>query len=271
MITHDVHPSIRGRRVAITGGSRGLGRAMAIAFAQAGACVGIVARTGGAPLSRTLELLAHPLQPPVVCLGDLRDADDCRRMRRELNDGLGGAVEVLINNAGVPNVGAGKPFWQVSADEWTNISHTNTDSIFFLTREVAPDMVAAGFGRIVNISTGSATMVRKNFAPYGPSKAFVEAASRIFAEDLKGTGVTANVLLPGGPVDTVADVTGLPTPNRSFVSAEVMSAPALWLASDLSRDHSGERFVANLWDESLPLTERIAKARQCGAEAPTIM
>ena len=114
-------------------------------------------------------------------------------------------------------------------------------------------------------------MVRKLFAPYGPSKAFLEAASRIWAQELAGTGVTVNVLLPGGAVDTAADVTGMPTPGRTFQPATVMAAPILWLASDLSNGHTGERFVAGLWDEKLPLAERIIAARQSGAKEPQIM
>ena len=113
-------------------------------------------------------------------------------------------------------------------------------------------------------------MVRKNFSPYGPSKAFLEAASRIWAQDLAGTGVTVNVLLPGGAVDTAADVTGVPTPGRTFQPASVMVPPILWLASDESNAHTGERFVASRWDESLPLAERIAAARderrRCAAD-----
>jgi 3-oxoacyl-[acyl-carrier protein] reductase len=131
-------------------------------------------------------------------------------------------------------------------------------------------MVAQKFGKIVNISTGAGTMVRERFAPYGPSKAFVEAASRIWAEELNDTGVSVNVLLPGGAVDTAADVTGQPRAG-SFQPASVMAPPILWLASDLSNGHSGQRFVARLWDESLPLSERIARARQDGAEEPHIM
>ena len=151
------------------------------------------------------------------------------------------------------------------------MSHTNTDGVFFITRAVAPAMIAQKFGKIVNVSTGASTMVRKNFSPYGPSKAFLEAASRIWAQDLAGTGVTVNVLLPGGAVDTAADVTGVATPGRAFQPATVMVPPILWLASDELNAHTGERFVASRWDECLPLAERIAKARDEGIDAPRIM
>ena len=255
----------------VTGGSRGLGRAMTLALMAAGCNVAIVATGDSAPLRETLSLARKATGgEPFVALGDLRAPDDCARMAHALSGALG-RVDALVNNAGVPNVGPGAPFWKLDAEYWLRMSHSNTDGVFFLTKELVPAMIERGFGRIVNISTGERTMVRRNLAPYGPSKAFVEAASRIFAQDLEGTGVTVNVLLPGGAVDTIADVTGKATAGKAFLPADVMNDPLLWLLSDLSAGRTGERFVASLWDETLPLGERIEKARQCGADAPSIM
>jgi NAD(P)-dependent dehydrogenase (short-subunit alcohol dehydrogenase family) len=265
------HPSLEGRCVVVTGGSRGLGRAMTLALMGAGAHVAIVATGESAPLRETLAQATKLTgREPLVALGDLRKPEDCVRLAADLSKGLG-RVDALINNAGVPNVGPGAPFWKLDADYWLRMSHSNTDGVFFLTKELAPQMIERGFGRIVNISTGDRTMVRKNLAPYGPSKAFVEAASRIFAQDLEGTGVTLNVLLPGGAVDTIADVTGAPTAGKTFLPPTIMNDALLWLISDLSHGHNGERFNAALWDESLPLSARIVKARQSGADAPAIM
>ena len=199
----------------------------------------------------------------VTALGDLRDPASCEKIAAEVLEAFG-RLDVLVNNAGVPNVGAGAPFWRVGVDEWRRISHTNTDGVFFITRAVAPSMLAQKFGKIVNVSTSDRTMVRKNFSPYGPSKAFLEASSRIWAQDLADTGVTVNVLLPGGAVDTAADVTGVATPGRRFQPASVMVPPLLWLASDESNAHNGERFVASRWDERLPLAQRIETARDGG-------
>jgi 3-oxoacyl-[acyl-carrier protein] reductase len=123
-------------------------------------------------------------------------------------------------------------------------------------------MVARGQGKIINISTSERTMVRPCFSPYGPSKAFVEACSRIWAGELKGTGVSVNVLSPGGAVDTAADVTGVQTAGKAFLPASVMIAPVAWLSSTASDEINGDRFVANLWRDDLPLHERIAAARQ---------
>ncbi len=245
---------------------------MVLGLAQAGARVAIVARGESAPLTETLaQVKAIGAGSNVFrALGDLRNPPDCERMIAEILAAFG-RIDVLVNNAGVPNVGPGAPFWQVDVEQWQRIAHTNTDGVFFITHAVAPIMIAQKFGKIVNVSTSDRTMVRKNFSPYGPSKAFLEAASRVWAQDLAGTGVTVNVLLPGGVVDTAADVTGVPTPGRSFQPASVMVPPLLWLASDESNTHNGERFVASRWNESLSLPERIAAARDSGTDAPRIM
>src|SRR6202000_519566 len=79
---------------------------------------------------------------------------------------------------------------------------TNLTGYFLVAREVTPLMLAAGHGRIVNISMNHATMTRRGFGPYGPSRAGAEALSRIMAADLDGTGVTVNLLLPGGATRT---------------------------------------------------------------------
>jgi gluconate 5-dehydrogenase len=105
-------------------------------------------------------------------------------------------------------------------------------------------MLAAGGGRIVNISVSHATMHRAGFVPYGPSRAGSEALSRVMAADLRGTNVTVNLLLPGG-----ATVTGMLPPDavsegRNFLEPAVMGPPIVWLASDDAAGVHDERIVA---------------------------
>jgi 3-oxoacyl-[acyl-carrier protein] reductase len=267
---HD--PSLIDRVVLVTGGSRGLGRAMALALAQAGARVAINASRESPQLGETLARAqaAGAASRTIAVLGDLRRADECERIVAEVNARLG-PVHVLVNNAAISMAGAGEPVWRADVEAWRRMVETNINGVFHMMRAITPAMVAQGFGKIVNVSTGLGTMARKLYAPYGPTKAFLEAASRAWAQELADVSVSVNVLLPGGAVDTAADVTGKPTPGRAFQPASVMAAPILWLASDLSNGHTGERFVASRWDESLPLTERVAAARQDGAKEPQIM
>lgn len=263
--------SLEGRRVIVTGGSRGLGRAMTLALMGAGARTAIVATRESAHLYETLRLAADikTAPMPIVALGDLTKPVDSERIADEIVKSLGG-VEALVNNAGVPNIGPGAPFWTVSADHWLRMSHANTDGMFLLTKCIVPYMLASGFGRIVNISTSERTIARRHMAPYGPTKAFVEAASLVFAQDLIGSGVTVNVLAPGGAIDTQVDVTGVPSNGKSFLSADVMNAPLHWMLSDGANEYTGQRFVASLWDESLPLDQRVAAARQPVFGSPAI-
>src|SRR5262249_16334675 len=149
------------------------GRAMVLGLAQADARVAIVAQGDSAPLTETLERVAAlGTQPKVItALGDLRKPADCERIAADVLTAFG-RLDVLVNNGGVPNAGPGAPFWQVGVEAWQRMVHTNTDGVFFMTRTVVPAMLAQKFGKIVNVSTGAGTMVRKNFSPYGPSKAF---------------------------------------------------------------------------------------------------
>ena len=122
-----------------------------------------------------------------------------------------GGLDMLVNNAGIgmrtvnPRfMTEPQGFWEVPADGFRAVIDTNLTGYFLVAREVTPRMLAAGGGRIVNISVNHSTMHRAGFVPYGPSRAGSEALSRIMAADLRGTGVTVNLLLPGG-----ATVTGM--------------------------------------------------------------
>ncbi len=269
--------SLIDRCVIVTGGSRGIGREMALALVEAGARVAIVATAESAPLEQTVKA-AEAIggrERVLPLIGDVRREEDCNRIARQTLEAFG-AVHVLFNNAalGMPTVFDGDtppPFWQIEPKRWAALVDTNINGVFLMTRAVVPAMLAQRFGKIVNLSTNDRTMVRRLGSPYGPSKAFVEAATRIWAQDLEGTGITVNVLVPGGAIDTSRTMVLQSPRGGTFMPVSVMRAPALWLASDLANDHSGERFIARRWNEELPLAERIAAARDSGIELPKIM
>jgi NAD(P)-dependent dehydrogenase (short-subunit alcohol dehydrogenase family) len=264
--------SVKGRSIIVTGASRGLGRAMALGLLAAGARVALVSTGPSGPLDQTLALAekAAPRANWTSLTADLRDPAHCARVEAEAQHAFG-KIEMLVNNAAVAMSGDGPSFWDIDSDFWDRLLRTNCDSVFYMSRAVAPAMRAAGFGKIVNISSSDRSMARPRFTPYGPSKAFIEACSRAWAEELRDSGVTMNVLCPGGVVDTAADVSGQPATGKTFLAATVMVPPLLWLASDESNAVTGQRFLANLWDEKLPLEARIAAARASGAELPRIM
>jgi gluconate 5-dehydrogenase len=234
----------------MTGGTSGLGLAMASALATAGATVALTGRSGQRASSVAAEL------PGAVGIElDVRDESSVARAVDQAWSRLGG-IDMLVNNAGIgmhtvnPRFMAHpQGFWEVPVGGFRAVIETNLTGYFLVAREVTPRMLAAGGGRIVNISVNHSTMHRAGFVPYGPSRAGSEAMSRIMAADLRDTGVTVNLLLPGG-----ATVTGMLPPDAvpegqgfeglRFLEPAVMGPPIVWLASDDAAGVHDERIVA---------------------------
>jgi gluconate 5-dehydrogenase len=232
-------------RVLVTGGTSGLGLAMASALAAAGATVALTGRSG-----QRASAVAADLPGAVGIELDVRDEESVARAV-DLAWSRFGGIDMLVNNAGIgmatvnPGFMAHRlGFWEVPVGGFRAVIETNLTGYFLVAREVTPRMLAAGGGRIVNISVNESTMYRAGFVPYGPSRAGSEALSRIMAADLRDTGVTVNLLLPGGatvtgmlPLDTVPD-------GQRFLEPAVMGPPIVWLASDDAAGVHDERIVA---------------------------
>ena len=121
-------------------------------------------------------------------------------------------------------------------------------------------MLAQGWGRIIGVTTSMNTMYREGGAPYGPSKAAHEALIAMASRELEGTGVTVNVLVPGGMASTDLIPDDTDHQRENMINPEVMQAPVVWLASDASDGINGQRFIGYYWDEDLPLEERLEKS-----------
>jgi 3-oxoacyl-[acyl-carrier protein] reductase len=133
-----------------------------------------------------------------------------------------------------------RPFWEHDPGAWRLVMDTNINGVFLMTRAFAPQMVQRGSGSIVNVTVSDTTMVRKGFSPYGPSKAAVEAMTKIWAEDLEGTGVVINLLLPGGATNTgMVPPDALPA-NVTLLEPQIVVPGAIHLA--LTR-YSGQRII----------------------------
>src|SRR5215469_4110062 len=233
-------------RVLVTGGTSGLGLAMASALAAAGAVVALTGRSFERAMSAAEKL------PGATGLElDVRDESSVMRAVDQAWSRLGG-IDMLVNNAGIGMRSVNprfmthpQGFWEVPPAGFRAVIETNLTGYFLVAREVTPRMLAAGSGRIVNISVSESTMHRAGFVPYGPSRAGSEALSRIMAADLRDTGVTVNLLLPGG-----ATVTGMlppsaaPPPGRGFLQPAVMGPPIVWLASEEAAGVHDERIIA---------------------------
>jgi 3-oxoacyl-[acyl-carrier protein] reductase len=247
-----VTADLRDRVAIVTGGGRGIGRAIALGYARAGAEVIIsVARNRAeadavAEESRSLLGRVEAIQADVT-VG--RDVDGL--VERALS--RSGRIDVLVNNAarGMRFVNQRfmadpRPFWESDPEAWRMVMETNTVGVFLMSRAVVPHMVAAGRGSIINVTINRETMVRRGFSPYGPSKAALEAMTEVWAQELESTGVVINLLLPGGVTATGMVPDDVPE-GVELLAPEVVVPGALHLAVT---ERSGQRIVSTEWPET---------------------
>ena len=242
---------LSGRVAIVTGGGRGLGRAIALAYARAGSEVVITsARNPTEAEAVAAESAALPGRIEAVAADVTAPGDVERMVKHALS--LGGRIDVLVNNAarGMRFVNErfmteARPFWEADPDAWRMVMQTNTVGVFLTTREVVPHMLAAGRGSIVNVTINHQTMVRRGFSPYGPSKAALEAMTEVWAQELEGTGVVINLLAPGGATATGMVPPGAPA-ELPLLSPEIVVPGALHLAL---AERSGQRIVGTEWTE----------------------
>jgi 3-oxoacyl-[acyl-carrier protein] reductase len=263
----------------VTGAAHGLGRAMATGLVRAGANVVFADIDETALEAATAGAADQPNAGKALgARCDITNRADCERVVAHTLDRFG-ALHVLVNNAAKgqvhlersPNTKSLK-FWESDPDIWQSVIVTNVNGTFLMARTAVPHMLHGGFGRIVNITTSLPTMQRRNNSPYGVTKAAIEAETLIWAQELAGTGVTVNSLIPGGAADTAfvhdASRKELADMGRTLLPPSVMVPPILWLASRLSDGITGGRFVGKLWDDKLPPSEAAAKAREASVLLP---
>lgn len=258
------------RKVAIvTGGGRGLGHAMTLGLARAGASVVISAARQTDEVRRVADDINALLgvRRVLALQADVTREADCRHLVDEAITAFGG-LHILVNNAGrgmkyVSPTFLTEPtrFWEVDSDTWRTIVDTNVNGPFLMAKAAVPHMVRQRWGRVINITMNHDTMRRAGFSPYGPSKAALESETVIWAQDLAGTGVTVNGLLPGGATDTGMIPDGVPDAvRRQLLRPEVMVEPLVWLASEASAAVTGTRLNAARWDSARPQEEAAAAA-----------
>jgi NAD(P)-dependent dehydrogenase (short-subunit alcohol dehydrogenase family) len=169
-----------------------------------------------------------------------------------------------VDNAGVsmapaqPRNATGRVrFWETVPEGWLRIIEINATGAYLMAHAAAPHLLARKWGRIVNVTTSYDTMMAPGLSAYGSAKASLEANTAIWAKELEGTGVTANVLVPGGPTDTAFFPPDFP--RDGLLKPTLMGPPIRWLVSPQSDGVSGFRFIARDWDTSVPPREAAAK------------
>jgi NAD(P)-dependent dehydrogenase (short-subunit alcohol dehydrogenase family) len=243
-----------GRVVLVTGAAGGIGRVVTAALLKDGHAVAAVDRDAEA-----LKRLAAAHDAPDT-KGRLHKVAAVQAARAHF-----GRIDALINNAGIgissirPDADARLPgIEELTADMWEPFLAIFVRAPTTITRAVVPYMKQAGWGRIINNTTSYLTMLR--VLPYGAVKATFEAMSAVWAKELEGSGITVNVLVPGGPTDTalISDASGWP--RDKMLKPEIMGPPAAWLVSDASAAFNGQRIIAARWDSALPPADAAAKS-----------
>ena len=248
----------RGRVAIVTGAGRGIGRAMTLGLAQAGIRVLATSARERAEIDAVAAEAGTDMV--LALLADVTRETDVQRVVAAALERFG-HLDILVNNAGrgmryvsESFMTQATRFWEVEPETWRMVIDTNVNGPFLMARAATPHMVRAGWGRIVNISMNRSTMRRAGFSPYGPSKAALESETAIWAQDLAGTGVTVNALLPGGATLTGMIPAAFPESARSrLLDPAIMVPPLLWLVSNAADTISGRRVIANQWDDGNPL------------------
>jgi NAD(P)-dependent dehydrogenase (short-subunit alcohol dehydrogenase family) len=242
---------LTGKTALVTGASRGIGRAIAVGLAGAGADVALSARD---------EALLREVQGEVEALGrravvlpaDVTDADACAQLAADAIAGLG-SLDVLVNNAGGSSYMG--PFTELRFKGWEKTMRLNVDSIVHLTQAVGRHMVERRSGSVINVASVAGLKATPTLAAYGASKAAVISLTKTLAMEWGPSGVRVNALCPGWTkTDLNADLWGDEGLAASMVSttglkrwaeAEEMVGPTLFLASDAGSFVTGQALAVD--------------------------
>jgi NAD(P)-dependent dehydrogenase (short-subunit alcohol dehydrogenase family) len=245
---------LNGKVALITGGARGLGRTMAIAFAEAGADVALAGRSREACDAAAREITDATGRKIRAFQADVTDAADVTRLATEVIAECG-TIDILVNNAGT-NI-RGK-IAELSEADWDTVIDTNLKGPFLCSRAIGPLMVARGWGRVINMGSMLSVIAIPGRAPYASSKAGIVGLTKVLALEWAGTGVTCNAICPGPfATDMNRQLLNDPVAYQQFISQiplgrwgelDEMAGPAVFLASDASSFITGSSlFVDGGW------------------------
>jgi len=239
---------LAGKTAIITGASKGLGKAMALSLARAGATVALVSRNLD-QLNETAAAVKDAGAGARVFQADVADESQVLKLERDVSASLG-KIHILINNAGI-NVR--KPITDFTLDEWNSVIDTNLTSVFLMCRSFVPHMKGSGYGRVINMTSIMSWVSLPGRAAYSASKSALLGVTRALALELASDGVTVNAISPG-PFATEMNTALMQNPelNQQFISkipigrwgrVEEIGELALYLCSDAAGFITGTDIV----------------------------
>jgi len=232
-----------GRVALVTGASRGIGKAIAMAYARAGAKVVICGRSQPdlRRAAQEIQLGGGEVKWRVADLTKTRDVQSVVRFAASRY----GALHIMVNNASI--LGPRVPLVEYPLSAWEEVMRSNLTAIFLLCREALKIMIPQGEGSIINVSSGVGRVGRARWGAYAVSKFGVEGLTQVLADECKEKKIRVNAVNPGGTRTAMRaqaypqeDPQTLPTP-------EEITEVFLYLASEISRDVTGKSFDARDW------------------------
>ncbi len=227
--------TLAGKVALVTGGGRGIGAAVALAYAREGADLVLASRTDAelvetANAARRLGVTVHAVSADVA---EIADVD--RLVRSALK--TFGHVDVLVNNAGVSHREV--PTWELGPEEWDRTIAVNLRGPYLVARALLPHLLDRRQGSVINVSSICGSVAYVDYAAYTASKFGLEGLTRVLAEETKRTGVRVNAVDPGLVATRMTGGTG--------VKPERVTGVFVFLASDESRKISGRTLHASRW------------------------
>src|SRR2546427_4269365 len=206
---------LKGRTALVTGGSRGIGRAIALALAEEGADVAINYVSSEPAAKEVVEQIRKIGRQSVLAQADVGDYPDTFRMAQDVLKEFG-HVDILVNNAGI---NSDKTFVKMDHASWRKVLGTNLDGVFNCTKVFIDQMVRQNYGRVVNMTSVIGQIGNFGQANYAASKAGVAAFTKSLAKELAGKGVTVNAVAPGF-IETEM-VAGIPDKVKERLLAQI--------------------------------------------------
>jgi len=242
---------LNGKKAFVTGASRGIGQAIAVTLAEAGADLALVAR-GEEGLAATADQVAGHGRKAFVIAADMTDADAVSRAVATAIEQLG-HVDIVVNNAGGSNFMV--PFLDLRLPGWDKLLRLNLTSAMYVCHAIGGHLAERGRGSVINVASVAGLTAAPLVSPYGAAKAGLISLTKTLAVEWAGSGVRVNALCPGWTAtelnrnlwddEAASKATIASVPMQRWGRAEEMTGPALFLASDASSYMTGQVLVVD--------------------------